>query len=163
MTAVASGSPSVDAASPAADPAARGTHVAHIARPAESRLVRALWLVAGTFMLVFGIVGVVVPGWPTTVFVILALACYARSSQRFYDRLSANRLIGRPARAFRETGVMPNRAKMFALGMMWPFVGFAVVAGIPDALLWAKLLTAAVALGGTVYILSLPSQRRRRR
>lgn len=129
----------------------------HLARPRENRLVRALWLGAGTLMLACAIVGVVVPGWPTTIFVILALACYARSSQRFYDRVSSNRLIGRHARAFRETGVMSRRAKQIALGTMWPFVAFAVFVAIPDGLLWAKLLTIALAAVGTAYILRLPS------
>jgi uncharacterized membrane protein YbaN (DUF454 family) len=133
---------------------------AHQARTPGNPLARALWLSAGTLMLACGVIGVVVPGWPTTIFVILALACYARSSQRLYDRVAANRLVGRQARAFRESGVMPRRAKLFALGMMWPFVGFAVFAGIPDGLLWAQLLTLALAVTGTAYILRLPSEPR---
>lgn len=132
----------------------------HVARPHARRLARGLWVAAGTAMLGCGIVGVILPGWPTTIFVILALACYARSSQALYDRVSNNRLIGRHARAFRETGVMPVRAKQIALGMMWPFVAFAVLVGIPDGLLWAKLLTVGLALAGSAYILSLPSETR---
>lgn len=130
----------------------------HQARPHANRLARALWLSAGSLMLVFAIVGVIVPGWPTTIFVILALACYARSSQRFYDRVANNRLIGRHARAFRETGVMPRRTKQIALGTMWPFVAFAVFFGIPDGLWWARLLTVALAAIGSTYILRLPSR-----
>ena len=157
MTAASPASLPVEGTAPPATGEARSPHEA---RAAANELVRMLWIAAGTLMLAFGIVGVFVPGWPTTIFVILALACYARSSQRLYDRVSNNRLIGRHARAFRETGVMPLRAKQVALGMMWPFVGIAVFVGIPDALLWAKALTVAAALAGTAYILSLPSRPR---
>jgi len=137
-------------------------HPAHIARPATSPVARALWIALGTLCVVLGAIGVVVPGWPTTIFVIVALACYARSSQRLYDRVLKNRLIGRHARAFREGGAMPVRAKLFALSAMWPFVGFAVLLAIPAALLWAKAATLVLAVVGTAYILSLPTRPRAR-
>jgi uncharacterized protein len=82
-----------------------------------------------------------------------------RSSQRMYDRILNNRAFGPHVRRFRETGAMPFRAKVFALGMMWPFVAFAVLFAIPDHLLWAKAITLLLAVIGTAYILSLPTDR----
>ena len=132
-------------------------HPAHIVRASESRLTRAAWIGAGSLLVGLGAIGVVVPGWPTTIFIILAAACYARSSQRLYDRVLANRLLGRHARAFRETGAMPVRAKAIALGVMWPFVALSVLVAIPDSLVVAKVATLVLALLGTAYILHLPS------
>lgn len=128
-------------------------------RIAERRLVRVAWGGLGTLSLGMGIIGVALPGWPTTIFLIIAAACYARSSQRMYDRILNNRVFGPRVRRFRETGSMPLRAKAFALGMMWPFVTFAVLFAIPDSLLWAKALTLLLALAGTAYILHLPTDR----
>ena len=132
-------------------------HPAHVVHAAESRLSRAVWIAFGSVLVALGLIGVVVPGWPTTIFIILAAACYARSSQRLYDRVISNRLIGRHARAFRETGAMPVRAKAIALGVMWPFVGLSVLVAIPDSVVIAKIATLALALVGTAYILHLPS------
>lgn len=133
-------------------------HVAHVT---ENRLVRAMWCGLGTVAVTLGIIGVVVPGWPTTIFLILAAACYARSSQRMYDRILNNRTFGPHVRRFRETGGMPLRAKVIALGLMWPFVAFAVLVAIPSSLLWAQALTLLLAAIGTAYILHLPTDRNR--
>ena len=144
------------AASPQpATPAER--HPAHIVRASESRLTRVAWIGTGSLLVGLGAIGVVVPGWPTTIFIILAAACYARSSQRLYDRVTGNRLLGRHARAFRETGAMPVRAKAIALGVMWPCVALSVLVAIPDSLVVAKVATLVLALVGTAYILRLPS------
>jgi len=132
-------------------------HPAHVVRVAEGRLTRTAWIGLGSVLVGFGLIGVVVPGWPTTIFIILAAACYARSSQRLYDRVISNRLIGRHARTFRETGAMPVRAKAIALGVMWPFVGLSVLVAIPDSVVVAKIATLALALIGTAYIIHLPS------
>lgn len=133
---------------------------AHLARPAENRLLRAMWGGLGTLALAFGIIGVVVPGWPTTVFLIIAAACYARSSQRMYDRILANPVFGPHVRRFRETGGMPMRAKVIALAIMWPFVTFSLVVAIPHTAHWAQALVLMLALLGTAYILSRPTDDR---
>ena len=131
----------------------------HVANLAENRMVRLAWGGLGTFSLGLGIVGVVLPGWPTTIFLIIAAACYARSSQRMYDRIVNNGTFGPHVRRFRETGAMPKRAKVLSLGLMWPFVLFAVLVAIPGTLLWAQALTLILAVAGTLYILHLPTDR----
>ena len=131
----------------------------HVAHPAGNRMARAMWGALGTFALALGLVGVVVPGWPTTIFLIVAAACYARSSQRMYDRILANPVFGPHVRRFRETGGMPLRAKIIGLAIMWPFVAFALAVAIPHSMHWAQAAVLALALVGTVYILSRPTDR----
>lgn len=60
----------------------------------DSRFVRSLYLAAGFAALVLAAAGVVLPILPTTPFVLLAAACFARSSKHFHDRLLANRIAG---------------------------------------------------------------------
>lgn len=131
----------------------------HVANIAANRMVRLAWGCLGTFSLGLGIVGVLLPGWPTTIFLILAAACYARSSQRMYDHIANNRMFGGHVRRFRETGGMPRRAKVLSLGVMWPFVLFAMVVAIPGTLLWAQVFTLVLAVAGTICILHLPTDR----
>ena len=139
--------------------ATNDTPAVHLARPSEHRVVRVMWLALGSIALALGLVGVVVPGWPTTIFLIIAAGAYARSSQRLYDRILANPIFGPHVRRFRETGGMPVRAKVIALGTMWPFVAFSVLVAIPDSLRWAQALVLVLALLGTAYILSRPTHR----
>ncbi|SEK46428.1 YbaN family protein [Nitrosovibrio tenuis] len=64
------------------------------ARIHNSRLIRAVYLVGGFAALILAVVGIVLPVLPTTPFVLLAAACFARSSKRFHDMLLANRIAG---------------------------------------------------------------------
>jgi len=93
----------------------------HLARPARSRLARAGWAGLGFACVAVGAVGVVLPGLPTTPFLILAAACFVRSSQALYDRLLAHPRFGPLVRDFREGRGIPARVKLFALALMWLF------------------------------------------
>jgi uncharacterized protein len=63
--------------------------------------------------------GVVVPGLPTTVFVLAASYCFSRSSPRFARWLRAHPWFGPILERFFNYGGMPPSAKRRALGAMW--------------------------------------------
>ncbi len=60
----------------------------------KNRVIRALYLTGGTLSLVLGIIGLFVPGLPTTPFVLLAAALYAKSSEKLYNWLLNNKYLG---------------------------------------------------------------------
>ena len=66
----------------------------HLASADVSRLVRALLIAAGTLCVALAALGAVLPLLPTVPFLLLAAACYARASERFYRRLLASRTFG---------------------------------------------------------------------
>jgi uncharacterized protein len=68
------------------------------------------------------IAGVMLPGLPTTIFVIAASYCFSRSSPRFERWLRNNRWLGPPLQRFAATGGMPRSAKRAALTAMWTAV-----------------------------------------
>ncbi|MFI4892363.1 MAG: DUF454 family protein [Phycisphaerales bacterium JB058] len=79
------------------------------------------WAVAllGVLAVAVGAVGVVVPGLPTTIFLIIASWCFAKSCPWLETRLIRNRFF-RPFLVFMEPGArMPLRAKVISNAMMW--------------------------------------------
>ena len=132
----------------------RDPHRVHVERPA---LVRAVWVSLGLCCVGVGAVGVVLPGLPTTPFLILAAACFVRSSQRLYDRLTTHRVVGPPIRAFREGRGVPRRARRLALGLMGVFVLFALGPGLPEGRIGLRVVVAVTALVGALYLLHLPT------
>jgi hypothetical protein len=82
-------------------------------------IARGILIAAGSVCVGLGIIGIVVPGMPSTVFFLIAAACYVRSSERLYNKLLNNQAVGRHIRNFREKRAMPMRAKVLALAMGW--------------------------------------------
>ena len=112
----------------------------HIAKEASNPIIKALWVIAGSVFVVLGAFGVILPGLPTTPFLILAAACYIRSSQRLYDWLIANKTFGPYLKDYREGKGIPKRAKKIALIMMTIFVGYAVLFALDDLVVRAVVL-----------------------
>jgi len=125
------------------------------ARPLKSAWLRALLMIAGSLALALGVIGIFLPLLPTTPFLLLAAACYARSSTRFYNWLLGNRFFGAYIRLWRDEGRVPRRAKITAVALIVVTLGAAIVWFVP--LLPVKLLLAAIGLAVIVYLLRLPS------
>ncbi len=128
----------------------------HRPRLPRSPLARAAFLTLGIACVAIGALGIAVPGVPTTPFLILAAACFLRSSPRLYERVLANRAFGPAVRAFRETGGVPRGAKWTALGTMAFFVLFAVLFAIPEEWRLVRLSVLLLGLIGGIYVARLP-------
>ena len=122
----------------------------HIAKEASNPIIKALWVIAGSVFVVLGAFGVILPGLPTTPFLILAAACYIRSSQRLYDWLIANKTFGPYLRDYREGKGIPKRAKKIALVMMTIFVGYAVLFALD--VLFVRIVVLILGMIGFFYV-----------
>ncbi len=118
-------------------------------------MTRALFFVSGLALTALGIVGAFLPLLPTTVFLILAAACFARSSPRLETWILDHRQFGPLVRNWREHGVIPPRAKALACGgMALGFVGFWF--GVHPRL-WLSLVVGAALAACAVFVLTRPS------
>ena len=118
------------------------------------------WLLAALGVVCVGLaaVGVVVPGLPTTVFLIAATWLFTRSCPWLEEKLVRHRFFA-PFQAYLEPGArMPRRARVIALAAMWTAITVSVVVlmrgepgGVPRWLVPA--LVAAAGVVGTVVIL----------
>jgi uncharacterized membrane protein YbaN (DUF454 family) len=79
------------------------------------RPIRILLIVFGGLCVATGIVGIFVPGLPTTIFLIIALWAFTRSSPRLEAWLLGHPRFGPPLRAWRQHGAIPRRAKYIAV------------------------------------------------
>jgi uncharacterized membrane protein YbaN (DUF454 family) len=104
-----------------------------------------------------GIVGIFLPLLPTTPFLLLAAACYVRSSKRFYHSLISNRLFGDYIRNYIERRGVPLRLKVSSLALLW--VTIACSAAFATDTLWVRIVLVVIAIGVTAHILSLRTLR----
>ena len=106
----------------------------------------------GTLCVVLGVIGIFLPLMPTTVFLLLAAACYARSSERFHRKLVEHRWLGPYIRQSRGLTV---RQKVTIVGVLWVSL-VATMIWTTDAW-WLRLLLIAVGAGVTLHVTRLPA------
>jgi uncharacterized membrane protein YbaN (DUF454 family) len=82
------------------------------------RVHRWLWLILAYLCLGLGIIGIFLPGLPTTPFVLLAAYAAARGSKRLHAWLLAHRLFGPMIRDWEASGAVSRKAKYWAIGTM---------------------------------------------
>ena len=76
---------------------------------------RLAYLALGWVCVALGLIGVVLPLMPTTIFLLIAAWAFARSSKRWHDWLRNHTHFGETIRAWEEHHAMPRRAKKIAL------------------------------------------------
>lgn len=118
-------------------------------------MTRWLLRIAGVAFVGLAIVGVFLPLMPTTIFLILAAACFARSSPRLEAWLMNHPRFGPPLRAWRREGAVPRKAKVLAcVGIAG---GFAIFWFAAHPKPWLALGVAAVLALIAAYVVSRPA------
>ena len=116
---------------------------------------RPAFFAAGSVLVAVGFVGAFLPLLPTTPFLILAAACFARSSPRLEHWLLNHRQFGPMLRSWRENGAIPVKAKAFAcIGMS---AGYALFWWGHAPSLPLALAVAAAMIASAAFVLSRPS------
>ncbi|MEW5839216.1 MAG: YbaN family protein [Pseudomonadota bacterium] len=86
--------------------------------PARAPWIRWACMAAGAFFVLTGAIGVVVPVLPTTPFLLLAAACFARSSERLHCAILQHPWSGPLIREWQLHRRLPRRVKQGAILMM---------------------------------------------
>ena len=135
------------------------TETEHIGSSTEKRKVgtgtwiKLLLIVAGTLFVGLGILGIFLPVLPTTPFLLLAAACYARSSQRFYCWLLNNRWFGVYIKNYRQKKGMPLKIKILTVLLLWLTILVSVIFFVQS--LAVRVILIIIAIGVSWHILSI--------
>jgi hypothetical protein len=119
------------------------------------RAKQAVYLIIGTLALVLGAIGLFLPVLPTTPFVILAAACYLRSSKRMHAWILQSRLFGETIENFQAGRGLKRDTKIRALVLMWATISISAFFFVDQLIFRGAMFL--VAAGVTVYLLRLPT------
>jgi len=121
----------------------------------ESPFVRLLYLGAGFLALLLAVLGAILPVLPTTPFVLLAAACFARGSERFHRKLLENRIAGPIIREWQLYHSIPLRVKRWAYLLMAISFGSSILI-VPE--LWQKVMLVVIGSVLAFYLWRIPER-----
>lgn len=117
---------------------------------------RICWIGLGILCVVLGTIGLFIPGLPTTVFILIALWSFTKSSSRLYNWLINNRYLAAGAKNYLETGIMNKQTKLRIIATITIFCSLAIFLFLPNGMLLIKSIIGAAGCIGILYILRIP-------
>ncbi len=115
--------------------------------------IKVLLITTGTFFIGVGIIGIFVPVLPTTPFLLISAALYARSSKRFYNWLINNKIFGIYIKNYREGRGIPLKLKIITIALLWITIGCSAIFAID--IFWVRVILVVIAIGVTIHIISI--------
>lgn len=116
----------------------------------QSMVIKSLLLFAGWTCVGLGVVGVFLPILPTTPFMILAAACFARSSKKFYIWLLLNPYFGKHVYRYRENRIIPRKVKIVGISVLVLSLGSSIIFFVP--VLFVKILLGFIGIWVAFFI-----------
>lgn len=120
----------------------------------KSKAIRAFLIFTGWLSVVLGVIGIFLPIMPTTPFLLLAAACFMRSSPKFYNWLVGHPRLGKYIVYYLEGKGIPVKAKVYTIALLTISMSFTTYL-VP--LLAVKILLPLVGLLVALYIVRQPT------
>jgi uncharacterized protein len=127
----------------------------HETKVSSNPLLRYLWLTLGFIFTGLGFLGYILPGLPGTVFILVAVYFFARSSPRFYNWLLNNKLFGGLIRDWRAGKGLSLKAKIMAISVIVLTITISVLAVQNNIV---KVIVALCGVGVSLYLWTRPTK-----
>ncbi len=116
--------------------------------------IQKIALVALGFLFVgLGIIGIFLPVMPSIPFFIIASICFSKSSEKFHNMLLNNKWVGPRIKDYYKNSGIKLSEKVFLIALQWLGILFTSIFFVHN--LWGRILMFCIAVGASVYILSL--------
>lgn len=121
------------------------------------KIYRYFYLISGFLLVAIGVIGIFLPVLPTTIFLILASACFIKSSPKANDWLRNHKILGQYIKNYQDGSGLTVKSKIFNLIFLWAMI--LVSALLFTTSLVIKLVLLAIAVGVTIHILMIKTKR----
>jgi uncharacterized protein len=127
----------------------------HETKVTKNPFLRYVWLGLGLLSAGIGFINVLIPGLPSTVFILIAVYFFARSSPRFYNWLLNNKMFGGLIRDWRAGKGLSLKAKIMAISVIAITITFSIFA-IDSQIV--KMIVALCGVGVSIYLWTRPTK-----
>jgi len=133
----------------------RPTHTERNNNHVKSPFLRWVLIFCGWTSIGCGVIGIFLPIVPTVPFLLLAAACFAKSSERFHRWLMEHNHLGPLLHDYLKGSGIPLKAKLMTISLIW--ISFPTSAVLFAEALWLKVLLIAAAVAISSYLFFLPT------
>jgi len=120
-------------------------------------MMRIILISIGLISVALGTLGIFLPLLPTTPFLLLAAACFAKSSKRFHHWLLNHRIFGKIIRDYSEERGLPLKIKITMLIFLWLTISTTAIFAVD--LLAVRIVLFGIAVAVTIHIATLRTLR----
>ena len=114
------------------------------------KVVKRLIFLGGFISLILGVIGIALPILPTTPFLLLASAAFAKSSERFHRWLLNNKILGAYINNYQEGKGLPLKIKIITISLLWITIIISIL--LLMKLFWVQVVLICIALAVSIHI-----------
>jgi hypothetical protein len=114
---------------------------------------KALYVSAGLLAVALGFLGVFLPLLPTTPLLLLAAACFLKSSDRLYYWITHHKIFGRYIVSYQKYKAITKQAKIYTIMLLWVTIGTTAIFFVE--FLWLRIMLFVIAVSVTIHVLKL--------
>lgn len=118
---------------------------------------RYLYLTAGVLLVVIGVIGIFLPILPTTIFLILASACFIKSSPKANDWLRNHKVLGIYIKNYQDKTGLTLKSKIINITFLWIMISISAL--YFTELFYIRLLLFAIATGVTIHLIMVQTRK----
>jgi uncharacterized membrane protein YbaN (DUF454 family) len=118
---------------------------------------RYFYLISGILLVAIGFIGIFLPILPTTIFLILASACFIKSSPRTNEWLRNHKILGMYIRNYQDKSGLAIKSKIFNILFLWMMILSSAFFFTEE--FFIKLILIAIAIGVTIHLLMIKTKK----
>jgi hypothetical protein len=120
-------------------------------------IIRLGYLISGFLLVIIGIIGIFLPLLPTTIFLILASACFVKSSPRVNEWLRNNKVLGIYLRNYQDKSGLTIKSKIFTIAMLW--ISITISGFFLTDEFYIRIILLAIAIGVSIHLISVKTKK----
>ena len=122
-----------------------------------SPITKYLYLASGFILVIIGVIGIFLPILPTTIFLILASACFIRSSPQANEWLRNHKILGMYIKNYQDKSGLTLKSKMINIILLWVMISSS--AFLFTEFWYVRLLLFLIAAGVTIHLLMVKTKK----
>jgi uncharacterized membrane protein YbaN (DUF454 family) len=120
-------------------------------------IYRYAYLVGGILLVAIGVIGIFLPVLPTTIFLILASACFVKSSPKANEWLRNHKILGVYLKNYQDKNGLTIKSKVINIIFLW--ITISVSAFLLTESLHIKILLFAIATGVSIHLIMIKTKK----